>query len=334
MGSKANRYVIVAVVCIGGFLSGCGTGGEVELRYKRPSQYQIPSMIKRIGIAEFGGQSAQDMKWGQIASDRLASALDVYNRRYHRYQLVERQRLKAVLDEQDLQMAISDTDTASQLGKLVNVQAMIYGNAKVTTSDERATRTVFDPIKQKTKTIHYIKRYCLAAVNFTMDDIITGRTLATVSVMREFDSEKQNSSTASMLGMAMGLTTDKLPPTDQIVSGLIDQCVQEFLRKISPHEIVLTVKLQRGNSKLTNTANKLAVAGDYADALACYERALQIKPQDHDTMFNAGLMHEALGRYQQAEQFYDRAFKTAPKEKYILARKRVRTENSERTPSP
>jgi len=316
--------VAVALFVGGVLLGGCNPKKKIQLRYERPADITVPGEIKRIGIAEFGGTSPEDKRWGTIASDRLAAALAEYNRKYHRYELVDRQRLKAILDERDLQIAISDGATAGKAGKLANVQGMIYGSVRATAKETRANRQQFDPLKMTTKTVYYTHRYCVATVNFTMDDIRTGKTLATATTSREYDSDKGDSK-FSMVKKVVGLGSDA-GELDKIVARLVDDCVHDFLRQISPHEVVVTEEVQPGKSPVVGTGNKLAAAGDYSEALECYEAGMKQKPSDHEATFNAGVMQEALGRFAQAEALYDKAFKMDPKERYVLARKRVRAE--------
>ncbi len=313
-------------------VSGCNPKEKVELRYDRPAKYEISPSVRVLGIAEFGGKTVMDRKWGDIASDRLAAQLDTYNNKYHRYQLVDRKRLKAILDEQDLQAAFSDSSKAVQAGKIAKVDAMIYGTVTVTSRDERATRTKFNPLsKSAGKEVSYTKRYVMTAVNFTVDSVTTGKTLASVATMREYDSDdeadKGDSSLLSSVGKVVGIGSDKTQPVDQVASQQIDQCVQEFLSKISPHEVVVTEMLGRGKSDAVGTGNKLAMAGDYAEALEAYGAGLRDKPEDHEAMFNSGVAYEALGKLAEAEQMYDRAFKQKPKTQYVQARKRVRQES-------
>ncbi len=323
---SANRIWGLCLSLVAGVLVGCGPEYKVNLRYDRPASYEIPESIRTLGIAEFGGQDSQDVEWGNIASDRLAAQLDTYNRRYDRYQLVDRKRLKAVLDEQDLQAAFSDSSQAIKAGKIANVDAMIYGSANVTTRDEQITRTTFDPLRRGMKEVHQTKRYVMAAVNFTIDDVQTSKTLATVSTLREFDSEKDGGSGGARVMKMMGVGGGDLPAADQILSGLIDECVQEFVAKISPHQIVTTEKLRKGKSEAVKTGNKLAAAGEYAEALEVYQAAIAAAPADHEAIFNSGVVHEAMGSLADAEQCYDRAFKLKPEEQYVLARRRVRLE--------
>ncbi len=314
--------------CAAGLLAGCGPERKITLSYDRPAVYSIPDTIRSIGVAEFGGQTAEDKRWGDIASDRLIARLEKYNRKYDRYQLVDRKRLAAILDEQDLQLAISDTASAETLGKLAKVDAMIYGTVHVNHRDERATRKSFDPLSRSLKTVSYTRRFVMVSVNFTMDAVNTGRTLASVSAVREYDSDKdKDKSKGESVGKVLGFSGDNPPPTDSVVGELIDQCVGEFIVKISPHEVKVVEKLRRTKSKIGETGNKLAEAGDHAEALEYYQAAIDADPADHEAVFNAGVMHEAMGNLSAAEQHYDRAFRMEPEEQYIHARRRVRQEN-------
>jgi len=318
------RLSVVSALLAGGFLpAGCNPKKAIQLRYERAASIEIPAGIKRVGIAEFGGQTAEDKKWGAIASDRLTAALAERNRKYNRYELVDRQRLKAILDEQDLQAAISDSATAGQAGKLAHVQAMVYGTVRATVKETSGTKNVVD-LRRGMKSVPYTHRYCVAAVNFTMDDVGTGKTLATASTTREYDSDKGTSRFSQVTRMA-GMTAGA-GELDQIVVALIDECVAEFLSKISPHEVVVSEELQRGKSEIVGTGTKLAAAGDYKEALECYKKGMAEAPDDHEAVFDAGVMYEALGDLKKAEELYNKAFTMKPVERYVLARQRVRTE--------
>jgi len=92
--------------------------------------------------------------------------------------------------------------------------------------------------------------------------------------------------------------------------------------------VVFTEKLGKGKSDLVSTANKLAKANEFREALELYKQGAEVKPDDVDAVFNAGVMLEAMGNRQEAEAMYDRAFKMKPKEQYVMARRRVRVEKS------
>jgi tetratricopeptide (TPR) repeat protein len=92
--------------------------------------------------------------------------------------------------------------------------------------------------------------------------------------------------------------------------------------------VVVAETLGRGKSDAVKTGNKLAMAKDYAEAIEAYEAGLRECPDDHEAMFNAGLMYEAMGKFSEAEKQYDMAFKTKPQTQYVQARKRVRIEQA------
>jgi tetratricopeptide (TPR) repeat protein len=121
---------------------------------------------------------------------------------------------------------------------------------------------------------------------------------------------------------------EDLPPNDQLISHLIDQCVREFIMKISPHEYTVREELCGGKSDFIKRGNMLAKACEYAEALEAYEQAIEAAPQDHGAMFNAGVVCEAMGKLDQADEYYTRAFNIKPEEDYVMARRRVRQESA------
>ena len=317
----------MAVLIVSGICAVAAAGEKVvELTYERPAEYEIPAGIRRIGIAQFTTTQSRDAKWCDIASDRLASQLDEFNRKYQRYELIDRKHLQQVLAERDLQLAIADSATAVKLGKLANLDAMVYGSVTVTARDEQATRTTIDVLGRGLKKVRYTKRYCQATISFTLTNSRTGKMLTTLSVTRDYDSEKDKENKGDGIGKVLGFGGDKLPPADPVLSHLVDECVQEFIGKITPHEVAIPEELPKGKTKIAETGRKLAVAGEYIEALECFEGAIAKRKTDHASMFNAGVMCEALGRLEDAESYYTQAFKVDAEEQYVLARARVRKE--------
>jgi tetratricopeptide (TPR) repeat protein len=252
----------------------------------------------------------------------LASKLDALNKRYERFQLVDRKRLGEILAERDMQLAVADNTQAVQAGKLADVQAIIYGTVHVVSKDEQASRSRFDFASKRNVTEYYTKRYCSATVTFTMDDVRTSKTLVTLSLMREYDSDKNKDPFLSSLGTG----GNNVSPSHQVITDRIEQCVQEFIQKISPHSVEIVVKMEKGKSKAIGTGNRLARTGDYEESLEWYRRGLAEKPDDDGAMFNTGLVYEAQGNLKEAEQWYSKAFSLKDKEKYLQARTRVRQE--------
>lgn len=293
--------------------AGCGEKGEITLRYDSPAVYEIPTDVKKIAIVQFGAKSDTEEKWGEIASDKLASELDEANKKFNRYQLVDRKRVSAIMAERDFQQSIVDTDEAVKFGRIAKVDAMIYGTVYVTEEVEKKETTV--PTPYGSMKIPSTTYRATAAINFSMVDVQTSRTIATVTVTRKYDS-KNKEDKDYYKKYEKNLTA--------ITVKLLEECCAEFVGKISPHQVVVREKLYGTQTQSAQQGNKFAKAGEYADAIGMYQAGLEEKPDDWEAIFNMGVCHEALGQFSQAEDCYDRALKYEVQQNIIEARKRVR----------
>lgn len=326
-----------AVLCVGllaGGLAGCGEGGgggadkaTIAVSYVRPAAVDVPPAIKKVAIAEFSATNQRDERYGEIASDKLASQLDEANREHGRYVLVDRRNLKKIMDERDLQVAISDTGTAVKAGQLAGVDAVIYGSVKARAEHVQATKTEFrmgprgmpQPVEKR-----YMKLVVTANINFTLDDIHTGGTIVTKSFDESYDSDKDkgNSNFTALFGLE-----GKADRKSEIEAAnvLIDKCVRKFVNLISPVTVNERYKLAKGKSKLVASGNKMAAAGDYEGATENYKEALASNPADDAACYNLGLMCEAQGKLKEALEYYRKAVRlNGDNVTYIDAQKRVR----------
>lgn len=330
MNDKIRLMVLPATLVLV-FLAGCGgdgaSGGKnsIEVVYNRPPEVEVPERVKKIAIAPFTGQTQREVRYGDVASDKLAGSLHEYNQKFQRYQLVDRKRVAQVLAEQDMQKAISDSGTAVQAGKIANVDAIIFGDVKIDSQRIPATRRVPDPgSRSYFRTEHYTKLKVTAIISFTMTDVQTTSMLATHTSTCTFDSDKQNKGTgfARIVGMMGG--SDEETPVIEAANLLIDQCVQQFVAQISPHEQKMAVKLEKGKTKAVSQGNKLAQSGDFQGAIDMYQEGLEEEPRDDGAKFNIGLMYEAMQDYPNARKYYDEAYRlNSDKESYVKARSRV-----------
>lgn len=322
--SKCMAFLSVALATAVPVLTGCGSDVEIELSYVRPAKVQIPERVKRVAVGQFSGISTEDHRWAEATAEKLWSELDQWNREFKRYQLVDRNNLAKILREQDIK--IMNSDTAVQMGKLANVQAMIYGNVRVSARDDHGTKTYFDVFSQTMKTKPYTKRYCQVSVGMTMTDVDTATSFYSKEITRGFDSEKDGGSSGA--GAFFGFSSDTPPPIDQTINQLVEQVVAEFCQQISPHREVVRVPLEKGKTKSVAMGNKLAKVKEYGEALEKYKAGMAEAPEDDGAVFNAGAMYEALLDFENAFQCYDKAFKMNPdKNEYVEARRRVRQES-------
>ena len=317
MNSIPFRLATATLAAVVAALSGCSKPPTISLRYSRDAEYRIPTGVKRLAIAQFSGKSERDAKWAEIASDKLASAIDDAGRHERRFEQLERKRLKEIVDEQDLQTVAGDA-AATRLGKLAGADAVIYGTVHVVTEEKLRQRPLGSSFHRH--------RFVMVSITYYMVDVNTARRLASTTIKREYDSSKAHGGkTLKMLEEAV-IGIDALP-VDKAIDDLADKCTRGFVGRIAPHEVTVTVALEKGkNGKLVGAGNKLAGTGEYVAALAYYEQAIARNPRDHGAIFNAGAMYEARRQFGKAATLYKKAFDLVAEQKFADAWNRVRRE--------
>jgi Flp pilus assembly protein TadD len=75
---------------------------------------------------------------------------------------------------------------------------------------------------------------------------------------------------------------------------------------------------QTNASELLNTGTAFLDEGRAAQAIACYRRALELRPVDEEAQFNLGVAHTRLGQVEEAERAYRAALEIFPE--YVEAR--------------
>lgn len=61
---------------------------------------------------------------------------------------------------------------------------------------------------------------------------------------------------------------------------------------------------------------RLLLGGSFADALALYERALSGRPDDPDLLNGRGAALRSLGRYDEANECYERSLRADPRDRH------------------
>ncbi len=162
-------------------------------------------------------------------------------------------------------------------------------------------------------------------MSFSIARVSDSENIFTRQLQADFDSENQGKDAgfSSVISSFMG-GNESQATVDDAANILVDKCVQQFVRLISPNEEKIAVKLEKGKSKAVASGNKMAEAHDYAGALEKYQQALSEKSDDAGAAYNAGVMCELLGDNAQADKYYTQAMELGDKPVYIEARARLR----------
>jgi tetratricopeptide (TPR) repeat protein len=117
---------------------------------------------------------------------------------------------------------------------------------------------------------------------------------------------------------------DKLEQRDdEYVRQTLGRMAEKFWGRIYPAGDTIAVNMCKGWSEYDRRGRELAKRGDYVGALAELRRAIDVRPDDHAAIYNAGVICEAMGDYGQAKDYYRRAIQLERKNIYEAGYERV-----------
>ncbi|NCR16547.1 MAG: tetratricopeptide repeat protein [Microcystis aeruginosa LL13-03] len=93
--------------------------------------------------------------------------------------------------------------------------------------------------------------------------------------------------------------------------GLIHAMGKEYEQAIASYDRALEIKPDF-HEAWNNRGNALGNLGRYEQAIASYDQALEIKPDKHEAWYNRGVALDDLGRYEEAIASYDQALEIKP----------------------
>ncbi|MGQ9560036.1 MAG: CsgG/HfaB family protein [Candidatus Oleimicrobiaceae bacterium] len=325
----SRRIVVGALLVLLVITLQCASS-RVAVPVTKPAQVDIAG-IRSIAIVDFTGPENS----GAIASSMLTSRL--FESAF--FHLVERERVLQILEEHKLAMAgVVDAATAKEVGRLLGVDALIFGEVtayslepdqvgtekverKVGTGQYRTVRRGNKEVREEImKTVLVDQEYRIrrgaVGVTFRMVKVETGELLAVKSNTKSYDSGK----------VVAGRGT--LKPREQILKDLLSGVVEEFARQIAPYVVVERRPIEKGKGMMT-VGRKYAQRGLWAEARDAFAQAVASQPRDAAAHYNLGLALEVLGDWDKAEAEYQRAIRLQAKDIYLDALARVRTARQE-----
>ncbi|MEW6684696.1 MAG: DUF6340 family protein [Candidatus Edwardsbacteria bacterium] len=284
-----------------------------------------PGPIKRVAILDFNDYPSHSGS-GRTASSMLLAKL--VEPGY--YQLIERAQIDKVMQELALgQTGVVDESTAKQVGKILGVDAVIFGSV---TSWESETRKGTEKVKKEVGTGQYqeveerefivagpkvkrkkeimkevlvdedyLTKNAVVSTDLRMVNIETGQVVAALS---ETEHYSKKASGASEIG--------KVLADEQILNSLLGKVIQKFVAQISPHYVMRSRRLMVADDEFTKRGNKLAQNGLWDEAKQAWQQAVSLNPQNAAAHNNLGIAYEKMGKIDQAEQEYQTALNLAP----------------------
>jgi len=286
-----------------------------------------------MAIADFQGVNNSG---SQIAAKVQSMLMDTKH-----FEILERDKLGKIMDEQKLGMTgVMDDATAVKVGKLLGVDAMIFGEvtAYQVEPDERGVEKVekkegtgrYEEVNEKNiftgktrkvkreimKTVlvdqHYRIRRGSVAINLRVVEVESGKLLAVHSDSKSYTS-----------GKVVEGSWQTLKPEGQILSDLSSSISQYFVQMIAPHVVAERRAIEPGNGNI-QVGKKYAEASLWPEALDTWKKAVVELPKEPSAFYNLGLAFEILGDLDQAEQNYKTAVALKQKRLYMDAIGRIR----------
>jgi len=314
------------------WMMSCAGSSAIRVDVQKPAAIHLPG-VRKLAIADFQGPGSSG---GQISSLVQSQLLQGGY-----FEIVERDRLAQILDEQKLGMAgVVNESTAKQVGQLLGVDALVFGEVSRygVEKDEIGTEKVekkegtgkYETVtvkKRKVKreimrTVLVDQKYRIrrgtVAVNFRVVDVETGKLLAAHTDSKSYNSGKVTEG---------GYTT--LKPEGEILNDLSGSVTRTFTELIAPHAITEKRVLESGSDRI-NAGKKYALAGLWPEAVSVWEEALKAAPSDPAANYNLGIALEVQGDLNGAEALFKKALALKSKKLYIDALSRIRQEKLEK----
>ncbi|MBN2104991.1 tetratricopeptide repeat protein [bacterium] len=313
-------------------LLACSSTSRVNVQVMKPAEIHLTG-VKKLAVVDFQGPGR--------SGSQIATTMQSLLLQKQQYDMIERDRLKQILDEQNLSMTgVVDEASAAEIGKVLGVDAMIFG--EVTTyqveRDERGVEKVerkegtgkYEWVEQKNiftgrkkkvkkeimKTVlvdqHYKIRRGTVSINFRVVNVETGQLLAVHSDSKSYDS-----------GKVIEGSGKSLKPQGQILAELSRDITRKFVNMVSIHEVTQQLFVEPGKDNI-DVGRKYAENGLWPEAVEAWKQAVQILPNESAGYYNLGVAFEIDGDYDKAEAMYKKAMALKQKKRYMQAISRIR----------
>jgi curli biogenesis system outer membrane secretion channel CsgG len=271
---------------------------------------------------------------GSKVSDQLVAKL-VQNQYYT---VIERSKIEEILKEQSLSLSgLVSEEQAVSVGNLIGAQALITGSGSYSVKDEGGWEkyTVKEKNSEGKKVDVEKERYAIyrlvnANMTFRIIDVNTGSIIASKTNSASNQSYKKRY-------MATGNNEEEaakgLPDWNPIVTDVVGSLTDQIVMQIAPHTIVEKREIEEGESNKMETALEYAKRDLWDEAKVIWENVLKTKKSEKEdkiaATYNLGLYYEVFGFLDDAENYYQAAYKLSKDSKYLDARARINRRREE-----
>jgi tetratricopeptide (TPR) repeat protein len=224
------------------------------------------------------------------------------------FAVVERSRIAQVLNELQLgQSGLVDEAQAAQVGKILGVDAIITGNLAVS-CDDRWSKEEREDKKRGKYMVDCHKRTASASASIRFIHIETGQVIG--SKQSTYESKPETCSEK--------MTYD-LPAPEATIAECLQAVAAELVNYFAPRFEMQKMEFAKiegdAYKRMRDDAKRVLDRYELDQAYVLYTAIVEQDPYNHAALFNLGVLNEAVGNYQQAQEQYALAYKLKSKEK-------------------
>lgn len=234
------------------------------------------------------------------------------------FEIVERNQMEQILQEQQLaQTGLVDENQVISLGKMLGVQALIVGDVNYfhKLEDYKQRRTKKKDGKKVRVKVKCQRREVKISVRAKIISTETGQILGST----EHEDKLKKSKCEDSFG--------SLPTMDEMIDELLKKASTKVANFFAPHYVLESYELEKLKSKKykdqAEDAAELAEELKIDDAYVIYKSIFDKDPYNPEALYNLGIMHEVVGNFSEAEEFYNMAYQLKDEGDYRDALKRI-----------
>ena len=246
--------------------------------------------------------------------------------------VVDRETFNAQLRERDIAMSdLVSPEGVVKLPGMAPVDALLVVKAMANTSLERVPQETFS-VGDISRAISSEGRYVDTSQRMSVQRTITvsssfRMTNAASGLVHDSYTAPGSKIDKAKPGFIAGnnMAEADLPPGGEVVQGLLDKQVEQFVGRLIGAETKgapMTIRPSSNPSSVEGV--RLLNSQSYPEAFSAFQRALVADPNDHQSAFGAGVACEMMGRYDEALAHYQNAQRLKGDSKYAEGVVRVR----------
>ena len=322
-----KRTIAIILVCLCSTSLACLSKSQVAtVTFETNMQPQKPISEQYGNIAVMNSQVGGDtgefdqQKWATMTADLIQYYLEQASEKNNiPIKLVDREHLAKTMGEKDLASAgVTDNSDEMAAAKVEGAKAILTSKVTIKIDKQVGKKRTIDAVgviggawrgggfgggDVDTEQVDEEARSITVQSQFQLKDAATNEIIVSHNSRPEQSFDKTKAS--AFFGSSK--TEADMTPRDKVIGEIIERQAQTFLGKFVPMHISQTVEVTHSSNECSKAGVGALVVDDWDEALAKFKLAISESPDDHESLFGAGVCCEKLNRPDEARKYYKRA---------------------------